>query len=129
MAVLSTPGTASAAPAAVTAKNIKTQYLTDKPTGDMPNSCVERRIYLASGNYDWGHVRGSTDTVVRPNLYLGAGWYTWGDCLDPAWGGYYIHSTWLDPDNPDWKSINITSDLEIPASGAWTWGSFLDPRF
>jgi hypothetical protein len=132
MAAVSMPGTASAtpvAPAAATAYLTKEQILTAYPNIDMDVSCAERRIYLASGYYDWGHTREEVgDIVIRPNVYLGAGWYTWETCLYP-FEDYYSQWTELDPDNSDWVSIRINSEVRLPRSGLWTWGSFLDPRF
>jgi hypothetical protein len=47
---LAAPAGAAAYP---TAYNIKTQYLTATPDDSMALSCVERRVYLAEGQYDW----------------------------------------------------------------------------
>ncbi|MGY0055140.1 hypothetical protein ACWY4P_00900 [Streptomyces sp. LZ34] len=125
VAILSTPGTASAAQDYPTAYNTKTQYLKAQPTSDMPKSCVERHITLLGGDYDWGQILGAGD---RPNLYLGAGAYTWEDCLYPD-DDFYIHQTKLNPDNPDWDEISLTESVFLADSDSYTWGSYLDPRF
>ncbi|WP_210583438.1 hypothetical protein [Streptomyces sp. GESEQ-35] len=121
VAVLGMPGTASAAE---TAYNIKVQYLEARPSGGQ-QSCVQRRISLASGYYDWSQQVGQGE---RLNVYLGKGDYTWTDCLRPVWG-YYSHTTTLEPDNPDWSQINLLDDVTLDASDDYAWGSKLDPRF
>ncbi|MBE8524816.1 hypothetical protein ILP97_46305 [Amycolatopsis sp. H6(2020)] len=122
---LGVPGAASAAPAAEIAHNTKSQYLTNRPTSGLPKSCVERRISLATGRYDWAQQGGPGE---RLDLYLGAGWYAWKDCLEPR-SGYYRHTTSLNPDNPDWQTIELRGDWKPAVAGPWTWGSYLDPRF
>ncbi|MEV6130510.1 hypothetical protein AB0M05_27310 [Streptomyces violaceusniger] len=127
-AALVVPGAASAVPATVTAetaRNTKTQELTNNPNSGMPESCVERRISLATGTYDWAQIGGLGE---RSNLNLGQGWYTWKDCLDPG-NGSYDHTTWLNPDNPDWETIELHGEWKPEVPGNWQWGSFLDPRF
>lgn len=129
VALLGAPGAASAAPTDYpTAYNTKTQYLVSNPHSGMAGSCVSRRITLGTGHYDWGHVMGARQTVVRANLYLGQGVYTWEDCLWPH-DGFYVQTTSLNPDNPDWDTVYLSEDLDVRSTGTWTWGGFLDPRF
>lgn len=124
-AALSVPGTASAADDFPTAYNTKTQYLKDPPTSDMDTSCVERQIFVTSGDYDWGQILGSGK---RPNFRLGAGDYTWQDCLYPD-DDFYVHQTTLDPKNPHWDSVSLTTSVFLSRSGDFRWGSYLDPKF
>ncbi|GAB2587410.1 hypothetical protein GCM10027168_20270 [Streptomyces capparidis] len=124
VALLGLPGTASAASAAPIAYNTKTQWLTADPDSSLPQSCVQRRITLASGHYDWGII----GAAERPDLYLGAGGYTWKDCLTPE-DGYYIQQSSLDPDNPAWQTIFLTDYWFLADSQTMQWGSYLDPHF
>ncbi|MGJ6968641.1 hypothetical protein ACSDR0_42720 [Streptosporangium sp. G11] len=117
----------AAADAGTTAYNSKTQYLSQWPLDNWDNSCVERRIYLAAGNYDWEQFWRDSVTPLRTNLYLGAGWYTWTDCLDPR-NNYYDHTTSLNPDNPNWETVVGEVVWQINSSGEYTWGSFLEPK-
>lgn len=126
-ALLATPAAAAGYPIAY---NAKTQYLTASPNDSMPLSCVERRIYLAEGRYDWiefVELYGRSEQAIRYNLYLGAGWYTWKDCLDPATGNYY-QTNYLDPDNPNWVTV-YGSQTWWSGTGDVTWGSYLRPLF
>ncbi|MCT2588398.1 hypothetical protein LHJ74_00290 [Streptomyces sp. N2-109] len=124
VAILTVPGTALAAPTADPAYNTKTQHLTSEPTSDMPESCIERSITLASGYYDW-RIKGAAE---RPDLYLGAGRYTWKDCLIPG-DGFYVQQSSLNPDNPDWDTILLTDYWFLAYSGSHQWGSSLLPHF
>ncbi|MEV1083746.1 hypothetical protein AB0I98_36980 [Streptomyces sp. NPDC050211] len=73
----------------------------------MDVSCIERRIHLASGNYDWGHTReGVGDTVIRSNVHLVAGWYTWESCLYPF---------------EDYYSQGLVPRPEVPTGHRPTW--------
>ncbi|MBM0206315.1 hypothetical protein JNW90_27365 [Micromonospora sp. STR1s_5] len=123
-----------AAAANPNAYNTKTQYLTNHTSDSDPLSCVERRIYLADGSYNWRYRFGGYEEIVRDNFHLGEGWYTWKDCLDPVAGhhpdaGTYIQSTNLDPDNPNWQSVYYSSRMITWEAGAKTWGSYLRPLF
>ncbi|WP_336214905.1 hypothetical protein [Nonomuraea sp. LPB2021202275-12-8] len=120
-----TTGVSDAAPVAY---NYKTQYLTQNPVDSMGTSCVDRPIQLAAGNYNWAQFLGGAVDIVRPNFYLGAGRYTWTDCLDPK-DGYYVQTTWLNPDNPNWPTASASGPWTLYSSGNFTWGSYLDPLF
>ncbi|CDR01223.1 hypothetical protein [Streptomyces iranensis] len=125
--ILALPGTASADVTAVTAYNTRSQHLIDDPRLGWEESCVERRIKLDAGSYDWGRVMGSRHTSWR-TIELGADWYTWRDCLWPK-NGYYLQTTMLDPDNPDWVLVSDSASVEVAYTGTWTWGGYLDPQF
>lgn len=124
VATLGASGTASAAD---TAHNRKTQYLTAEPTSDMPTSCVERRIKLATGYYDWKMEHHSSEEG-RHDFRIGAGWYTWKDCLYP-YDGFYVQQSTLNPDNPDWDTAILTDSWSLAFSQSIQWGSKLDPHF
>jgi hypothetical protein len=117
-ALVAPPGTAQAAAIAYNQKN---QFLTAYPADSMATSCKSRRIWLASGTYDWGQLMATHSYLVRPDMYLGAGWYTWKDCLDPK-DSYYSHTTWLDPDNPNWVTASINGLWNLTYSGNYNWG-------
>ncbi|WP_101790138.1 hypothetical protein [Nonomuraea indica] len=128
MLSLTTP---AAAAEAVTAYNYKIQYLVAEPDDSMETSCVQRRIELAAGNYDWAQFFNGGADVMRPNMYLGAGWYTWTDCLDPNGSDAYdyFHTTTLDPDNPSWETATISGPWWLADSKNVGWGSRLAPLF
>ncbi|KAF4406105.1 hypothetical protein [Streptomyces lycii] len=117
--------TAGTAAAADTAYNTRTQYLVAHPDPGLPESCFERRIQLAAGDYHWYQVLGS---AYREDFRLGAGWYTWRDCLEPRDNEYY-HETTLDPDHGDWVSVSISSEPRVGSTGDVLWGSKLVPQF
>jgi hypothetical protein len=39
--------------ALATAYNLRTEFLTNNPYADLPQSCVSPSIFLAAGNYEW----------------------------------------------------------------------------
>ncbi|WP_413099165.1 hypothetical protein [Streptomyces sp. Inha503] len=124
VAVLSAQSPASAAAQDnPTAFNTREQFLDAHPTPIMDKVCIDRRIELAAGNYDWNQVLGD---AKRSNVYLGAGWYTWEDCLIPD-DGFYRQETSLNPDNSDWQTIRLKDDERLTQSAIFTWGSYLDP--
>jgi hypothetical protein len=119
--------TAPSAAAAETAYNQKTQFLTADPNAGMVESCMDRRIFLRDGVYDWGQRMGGDRRVPRPDMILGNSWYTWKDCLVPR-NGHYTHFTSLDPDTPGWSTANMRGDWDLGSSRDYTWGSYLDPQ-
>jgi hypothetical protein len=122
---LSVLAAAGPAAAADTAYNTRTQYLVAHPDEGLPEACFERRIQLATGDYHWYQVLGS---AYREDFRIGAGWYTWRDCLEPRDDEYY-HETTLDPDNPDWVTVRLSSEPRVGSSGEVLWGSKLVPQF
>jgi hypothetical protein len=127
MTAMIAPSTATAAPSADTAWVLRTQYLTSNPQGGAVACTDSRRIYLAGGSYNWGLRIGGNRWVTR-DMSLGAGWYRWQSCLNPEYGDY-IHTSTLVPENPDWDAAATSRTSVVSASGTYTWGSFLDPRF
>jgi hypothetical protein len=125
VAVLGAPSAASAEQDFPTAFNTREQWLTADPTPVDDTACVDRRVELASGHYDWDQWLGNAQ---RLDVYLGAGWYTWEDCLIPE-DGYYVQETSLNPDNPEWDTIRLEDSFRLTQHGTYTWGSILDPRF
>lgn len=124
VAVLGAPNAASAAAQDnPTAFNTREQFLDAHPTPIMDKVCIDRRIQLAAGNYDWKQILGD---AKRLNVYLGADWYTWEDCLIPD-DGFYRQETSLNPDNSDWDTIRLEDSERLSQSAVFTWGSFLDP--
>lgn len=114
----------------------KTQYLTSKPTQDMPNSCVGRDIGLAAGPYTWDYVVGSLDIDSSASgLYISnAGTYSWETCIYTQNGYYQMVSslTSYQKDNQgDPVEFHDLFDftLYINSSGEYTWGSVLKPGF
>ncbi|GAA2809840.1 hypothetical protein GCM10020219_097140 [Nonomuraea dietziae] len=122
---LATPAAANSNP---TAYNTKTQYLTNSPIDSMPGSCVQRRVYLASGHYNWALIMNKAVDPRRSNFWVGAGWYSWADCLDPISGGQYLHTSTLDPDNANWQTVAVSDKWFLGKSGNTSWGSYLDPQ-
>jgi hypothetical protein len=127
-AMLSLTVPAAAADAYPPAYNYKTQYLAAYPVDSLPTSCVQRRIELLAGNYQWTQYFNNFMAIERPNMYLGAGWYTWTDCLDPKTDEYF-HTTALDPDNPNWETAYISGPWALDEPRTVTWGSSLVPLF
>ncbi|MFI0351098.1 hypothetical protein [Actinomadura sp. 9N407] len=123
---LATPAAAVAYP---TAYNTRHDYVTSATYQNDPTRCVERRIYLAEGHYNWHRHFYLAEWVIRDNFYLGAGWYTWKDCLDPLSNGNYNQTSNLDPDNPNWVSVNYSFTIWVVLPNYSTWGSSLDPLF
>ncbi|TDC23289.1 hypothetical protein E1265_13165 [Streptomyces sp. 8K308] len=121
MAVLGSPGTASAAQDHPTAYNTKTQFLDASPDSGMAMSCVERSIYLATGDYRWGHVWADGGEPIR----LPAGTYTWTDCLDPQ-NGYYTQQSRL---RGPGGTYDLIESWQLWEDGTYEWGSYLDPQF
>lgn len=121
----------AAAAAAETAYNTKTQFLAATPNAVNPPSCVERRVSLANGVYEWGQVRYDGLYPLKPEFSLGAGMYTMKDCLSPTGGisGFYHHTTTLDPDNAGWPTVELARDWRPRLDGTYRWGSYLDPSF
>lgn len=121
----------SATPAAAnpnpTAYNSKSQYLGAYPVDSWPTACVNRRIYLAAGHYDWALFMANSVVVKRAGFYLGSGWYDWTDCLDPQ-NERYWHTSTLNPDNPAWETVSVSGGRLVTISGARAWGSYLDPQ-
>jgi hypothetical protein len=117
------PVSAGTAHAAGEAYNHKYEYITANPNSGMPISVVSRRIYLASGNYQWRSIRQSRE--CNRNIYLGAGWYLWIDQLWPK-DGYYDHYSYLDPDNPGGTAL-LRCKWTKTVSQNETWGSYLVP--
>lgn len=107
------------------AENTKTQYVTNNPRAGMAWGSVQRRIYLASGTYSCHTI---PTTACRRDIYLGAGWYTWTDGLEARNGSYGQYSQ-LDPDNPAWKTAQISCTWPLNVSGTYRWGSALLPQF
>ncbi|MEV0226012.1 hypothetical protein [Streptomyces sp. NPDC050704] len=127
MAAMVAPSTTAAAPSADTAWVLRTQYLVSNPEGGDVACTESRRIYLASGSYNWGLRIGGNQWVTR-DMSLGAGWYRWQSCLNPEYDDY-IHTSVLVPENPDWGPAATSRTSVVNPSGTYTWGSFLDPRF
>ncbi|WP_328349167.1 hypothetical protein OG800_48830 [Streptomyces sp. NBC_00445] len=124
--VLSTPGNAVAVPAP-TAYNTYTQFLTHEPRNGMPESCTQRRIYLAVGEYRWGgEMKPVASGAAARGLFVDAGWYTWRDCLDPK-HKYYSHKTSLAPEDSSDSGHTYGFEWRLPFSGTYTWGSSLEP--
>ncbi|MFI0349981.1 hypothetical protein [Actinomadura sp. 9N407] len=128
VALVATPATPAAAAAYPTAYNTKTQYLTSAPEDHMPMSCVERRLFLAEGSYDWHQHLQDYAKLIRSGFQLGEGWYNLKDCFDPGTGIYY-HTTWLTPENPSWEQVHTNRKIWLTKGGNITWGSSLTPLF
>jgi hypothetical protein len=132
-AALTLSAATGSAGAAEWASNMKTQRLAAYPTSGMDRAVVERRIYLAEGNYLWHH---TPNDGCRRDIYLGAGWYTWRDILVPDGGpfsqekyGFYHHYAMLDPDNPNWETAERYCKWTFNDDWTVTWGSVLGPYF
>jgi hypothetical protein len=121
-------GTASPASAAADAYNTRYQYLTGSPTPGGGQSCTERDIYLAEGDYAWvwttrkDGVPFTAENTAR-TIYLAAGNYQWTDCVTQWTNGDYIQSSYLLLDGRD-MGAEVQREKYF-WSGWWTWGSFL----
>ncbi|MFD5617417.1 hypothetical protein [Streptomyces yangpuensis] len=113
------------AEAAATAYNTRSVTLTGAPNAGMPNACVTREIYLATGDYKWSQI---LDGARIPNrdIYIAAGWYTWNDCMIP-YNGYYNQHSWLSKSGSPTATLADTNKLQL--SGTYTFGSELAPKF
>ncbi|MFF8234759.1 hypothetical protein [Streptomyces caelestis] len=123
--VLGAPSAASAEQDFPTAFNTREQWLTANPSPVDDKVCIDRRVELASGHYNWEQWLGKAE---RLNVELGSGWYTWEDCLIPQ-DEYYVQETSLNPDNPDWVTIRLEDSFRLTQHATYTWGSILDPKF
>jgi hypothetical protein len=106
----------------------KTQYLAeDAPVGS-PQSCTQRTIYLASGNYLWSEYVGRSYEWKSRTLYLKADTYVWTACIQVV-GMYsfgvskYEETTWVR--GSAGNEAAITADDYVAGSGTYTWGSEL----
>ncbi|MFF9980915.1 hypothetical protein [Streptomyces erythrochromogenes] len=113
------------ADAAGTAYNTRQLTLTANPTAGMPNACVSRQIFLATGTYKWSQVLDGARIPSR-EIYLAAGTYTWDDCLVTR-DGYYNQYSHLTKAGSSTATLADTSELRL--SGSHTFGSELAPRF
>lgn len=108
-------------PAAGTAYDIRTLYLTDNPNSSN-TACTSREIYIAANTYSWqlyfdGPYGGRS-------IYLEAGNYQWRDCIDGQDNGGYIQTSTLT--NPGGGIADIVSDeFGLLSSGDYTFGSQL----
>ncbi|GGT26672.1 hypothetical protein GCM10010222_80530 [Streptomyces tanashiensis] len=124
-AALVMSGSPSASAAGETAYNTREQFIVKFPDPDA-RSCIDRRIYLASGWYTWKFAdQGSS---LRREIYLAAGWYSWQDCLTAYSRVAYTHLSQLDPDNAAYETVKLSEIWEIEPRDGWNlWGSSLTP--
>jgi hypothetical protein len=117
------------------AYDTKTEFLTDNPTVDLPNSCVGRDIYLAAGDYQWDYKMGGEEiTQSGGTVSVSGGGYSWETCIYTQNGYYQMTSSLTsftkdangDPiETHDLRDINI----QLFSSGDYNWGSVLIPLF
>jgi hypothetical protein len=129
------PATASAG---VPAYNQNVQTLTVFPNPGN-STCIQRRIYLAAGNYyrELSMLRTSDGSgqAINGNMYLGTGWYTWRNCIqgNPDWSFSYLMSDILDPDNPNWGTSTWSNIFDLTSTSTclfvcdFSWGARLQP--
>lgn len=118
------------------AYDTKKQYLTSKPTQDMPNSCVGRDIGLAAGPYEWDYVVGGVEINSSASgvSISNAGTYSWETCIYTQ-NGYYQMVSSLTSYQKDSQGDPVEFHdlfdftLYINSSGDYTWGSVLKPLF
>jgi hypothetical protein len=138
LATIALIGTAAgfAAPAAPAfadnppAYNETRQYLArDAPVGS-PQSCTQRTIYLASGDYYWSEFVDRLDEWKSRTIYLRADTYIWTACIQVV-GMYsfgvskYEETTWVR--GSAHNEVAMTTDNYLGSSGTYTWGSELLP--
>ncbi|MBF8190998.1 hypothetical protein ITP53_35885 [Nonomuraea sp. K274] len=126
------PITTGTAYAAETAYNVKTQWLTARPTSGMPLGLVSRQIELRAGTYGW-FTYVAPPAVGTCQNYTGpiiGGTYTWSDQLWPGAPsvGYYRHDAYLSL-NGGGAAYKISCTFQLRSDGDYTWGSALDPHF
>jgi hypothetical protein len=105
-------------------------YIADNPVDGMQTICLNGRLHLGAGHYDWGHVWDGQGEKLWQNLLLGESDYTMATCFDPKDGGY-IQTSWLDPDHAGWGTISVSEVIILSHgdAGTHTWGVYLDPLF
>jgi hypothetical protein len=119
------PGTSHAAAPTVIVE--KAQYLAKNPVVGMPSAKVERRLYLAGGNYSWQTHVGRFNTGGK-HITLRPGWYTMTVWMHPK-RGKYTQDAYLNPDAPGLSNAFIRGCVTLKSSAKWLWGSILDPKF
>ncbi|MEV6212235.1 hypothetical protein [Kitasatospora sp. NPDC051914] len=126
-ALLVAIGSSPASAAGATATNTRSQYIAKSPTPDA-KSCIERRIYLASGPYYWYvlTLESGESTGIWRNITLAAGWYGWKDCLSYAGPSLYHVTSELNPDNPAYGTAQVAFD-DTSRGAEYVWGSKLTP--
>ncbi|MDX6282573.1 MAG: type transport system permease protein [Kribbellaceae bacterium] len=108
------------------------QYLAyDAPVGS-PQSCIQRTIYLASGNYHWTIFVGRLSEWGSRNIYLRADTYIWTTCIQVVGKvshevSRYEETTWVRGSAKNEANVTTTNYLgSTPnASHIYNWGSWL----
>jgi hypothetical protein len=110
----------------------KNQYLAyDAPVGS-PQSCIQRSIYLADGNYLWTIFVGRSDEWKSRTIYLRADTYIWTTCIQVVGKvsrevSRYEETTWVRGSAKNEANVTTTNYLgSAPAaSRVYNWGSRL----
>jgi hypothetical protein len=110
----------------------KNQYLAyDAPVGS-PQTCVQRSIYLADGNYLWTIFVDRLDEWASRTIYLRADPYIWTTCIQVVGKvsrevSRYEETTWVRGSAKNEASVTTTNYLgSTPnASRVYNWGSKL----
>ncbi|GIF96944.1 hypothetical protein Cci01nite_20380 [Catellatospora citrea] len=113
-------------------------FLTADPDDSMQTACVSRNIILADGRYTWGTIFASGyypwfDIVLNASHPATSAEYVWTHCFDPQSDngdgdpGYREYGS-LDPVGSG-STISYHEDWDLPWSGTFKWGSYLDPHF
>ncbi|KOU32609.1 MULTISPECIES: hypothetical protein [Streptomyces] len=113
------------AEAAATAYNTRSVTLVADPVATMPDACVTRDVYLATGDYKWSQILGGA-RIPNRDIYIAAGWYTWKDCIITR-NGFYNQQSWLS--KPGSATATLADTNELHLSGTYTFGSELAPKF
>jgi hypothetical protein len=108
------------------------QYLAyDAPVGS-PQSCIQRSIYLASGNYLWTIFVGRLDEWDSRTIYLRADTYIWTTCIVVVGKvshevARYEETTWVRGSAKNEANVTTTNYLgSTPSSShVYNWGSRL----
>ncbi|GAA0934791.1 hypothetical protein GCM10009554_21110 [Kribbella koreensis] len=108
------------------------QYLAyDAPVGS-PQSCIQRTIYLADGDYLWTIFVGRLDEWKSRTIYLRADTYIWTTCIQVVGKvsrevARYEETTWVRGSAKNEANVTTTNYLGTTkaASHDYNWGSRL----
>ncbi|QNE20250.1 hypothetical protein F1D05_22965 [Kribbella qitaiheensis] len=110
------------------------RYLAYDAAVGSPQYCIQRSIYLASGNYSWRIFVDRIDEWGSRTIYLRADTYIWTTCIQVI-GKFsrevakYEETTWVRGSAKNEASVTATNYLGSTdsASRVYNWGSELLP--